>query len=132
MINRQFFEEMNEPFVKKGNMEINREMFEAWLFSQPLERKFDFHNIYECALCCFLREVCGSIDPIVGNISVLPKGLGGESIAMPKWLDSNDHAKAVLRANPLTVANMQSRYISLFGDPRETEPTETPTPLEKR
>lgn len=131
MINRQFFEEMNEPFVKKGNMEINREHFEFWLFSQHADRQFDFNDVFECPLCCFLREVEGRIGPAVGNSNFYPDGLGdgpsSKRVPMPKWLDAsdvNDYANAVLRATPCTIANMQSRYIALFGDPRETETVE--------
>lgn len=36
---------------------IHKERFEAWLFSQPDERRFDYVDNRNCIGCCFLREM---------------------------------------------------------------------------
>lgn len=37
-------------------MKIQQETFEAWLFSQPDERTYDYLNINNCLICNFAHE----------------------------------------------------------------------------
>lgn len=37
-------------------MELQKERFEAWLFSQPREREVDLSDVNNCLLCRFYRE----------------------------------------------------------------------------
>jgi hypothetical protein len=40
-------------------MNINKETFEAWLFSQPDDRTFDYMDNRDCLVCKYVKEVVG-------------------------------------------------------------------------
>jgi len=41
-------------------VQIERERFEAWLFSQPREREVNIGDGHDCVICCFIKETaCG-------------------------------------------------------------------------
>ncbi len=93
--------------------EINRERFEAWLFSQPKERSFIYGDICGCAVASFLKECTSIQDPTVSSdtfrsrADVLLPDAGRKPL--PEWLHNQ-----VLRVRPLTIAKMQARYLELF------------------
>lgn len=114
--------------------EINRELFEAWLFSQPLERKFHYVKVDgSCAICCFVKETI-KIEDVWGGSRFINGTINGTpiKIPVPSWWDINGHGEryeAPLsrchNAGTLTIANMQRRYIEMFGDPCIVEPSES-------
>lgn len=71
--------------------QINREQFEAWLFSQPDERVFNYFQSFPndqpgCLLCNFFRENC-SEPIIVGEDYYLQKGV---KYSLPTWFMTVD------------------------------------------
>ena len=100
-------------------MELERERFEAWIFSQPPERVIESGDSERCFLCSFLKETTNEIP----RMTFVTWGLVGRTLVMPL----PDWAKALVDYNwckaispygvlqPITVAQMQQRYIELFG-----------------
>jgi hypothetical protein len=116
-------------------MEINRERFEAWLFSQPDERMFDYMDVNGgCAVCAFIRETtqhkeaCGGVTNVwLSRSNCLDEV---NSYHIPNWLRStkNGVLTAYIRTDQLFVHQMKRRYIELFGDPlAETVPQPSTT-----
>lgn len=107
--------------------EINRERFEAWLFSQPKDRNFDYTNPRDCAICAFLKETT-NVKTVLSD-STSTEGYSTEkavevgkvfSIETPQWLDGGSSERGVVWAEPLTIENMQKRYLELFPDSNPT------------
>lgn len=97
-------------------MEINREHFEHWIFNQPANRTFVYTDAYGCAMCAFAAEIMGVKGSVVSPGTLYDSNF--KPLArLPDWL-----AFDVLMVRPLTVGNMQRRYIELFGDPNLIDP----------
>ena len=108
--------------------EINRELWEAWLFSQPKERSFNYADCCACAVCAFTSETTNCKGVIVAgelvwaNLSDYPQK---PLTKIPEWLWKVIH---VFSGNyELTVPAMQARYLELFP---ETNLASTPPRME--
>lgn len=117
--------------------EINRESFEAWLFSQPPEREFNYSDIKGgCAVCTFVRETtsyseaCGGSDYYGVRLKNNWADVNPEIVPLPDWLKSGSGGVLnVLERRPgplfvLTIQNMQRRYLELFPTTHH-EPTQS-------
>jgi hypothetical protein len=116
--------------------EINRERFEAWLFSQQKDREFDYTDLRECLICKFIRETSSlKVRMVTPGFIALE---GSPSIPMPKWLDTDD-ATLGKPSSLLATGHMRhtqdgmipfsevtKRYVELFGDPSIVESVELP------
>lgn len=93
--------------------EINRERFEAWLFSQPGDRSWNFHDTQQCVLCSFIKETTNHLRPIVGGLW-LTTSIGGSNVEIDEWV------KVILRTRNefgiVSAGNMQQRYRELFPE----------------
>lgn len=101
--------------------EISRELFEAWLFSQPKEREFNYmDNTGGCAVCAFVRETTSHANAKGGAKTV---EIGNRSIQMPEWLRAGtqgvlsvadeDHCRCTADFVPVSIRGMQKRYRQL-------------------
>lgn len=118
--------------------QIEQERFEAWLFAQPLDRVIEAANPKGCFLCSFLKETTNINDPAFSWYGWSPSGdFVTDAVKLPQWaaaLTSPWEVIEISKQNwggirlheriknwnlgPITVAQMQARYIALFGDPR--------------
>lgn len=115
---------------------INREHFEAWLFSQPRTRAFNYDDVKGgCAVCSFIRETTDWAEACGGSDAGVHKSRGTalmETIPLPDWMKVQ--TKGVLWAlepisSTITIGQMQDRYRELFPDAcTEPEPKTTPCP----
>jgi len=48
-------------------MNINQETFEAWLFSQPDDRQYDYRDNEGCLLCMFAKETSNKRLSVAGR-----------------------------------------------------------------
>lgn len=115
-----------KPVKRKKNkiMEISRERFEAYIFNQPLDRTYNYFDQRGCVLCCFIRETTSLKNPRVGGFDYYEnctseetrmEMIGKPGTRLPDWfvllmIDGETR-------HNLTIANMQARYIELFGNP---------------
>jgi hypothetical protein len=99
--------------------EINREQFEAWLFSQPDERLFIYTEGGEtdktgCLVCNFLREQTG----LNGfNVSVCWVSYGPtltDRMHFQEWLMNLLQRRS---PSPFSAKETKLNYVSMFGDP---------------
>lgn len=98
---------------------INRELFEAWLFSQPREREFVYINGLSdeepgCVVCSFLRETTNIKRFAVGDTYMnIYKGESTDydAVNLPTWL--NELHLASLAGTP-TFGAVQDHYLQLF------------------
>lgn len=101
--------------------EINREHFEAWLFSQPEERKFNYLDVTGgCAVCSFIRETTNFTNCAGGSDASgidLENRFGGPKVHLPEWMKCCSNTTfGVLSVRPLTIGNMRRRYLELFPE----------------
>lgn len=99
---------------------INREHFEAWLFSQPDERTFEYiYGSYDsnpgCLLCNFLRETTNINKFEVGRIIV---SMNGTNYPLPNWF-INLLSKQWLKEHEfysrnITFKEVKEHYLLLF------------------
>lgn len=100
--------------------EINREMFEAWLFDPRNDgREFDYGNaVGGCAICVFVRETSKYKDAWGGSYQVYLEKYrpfkDNPEVAIPAWLLCEGGGVTSIR--PLTTTNMRIRYLELFPD----------------
>lgn len=107
-------------------MQIERELFEAWLFSQPPERQFYYYDTNGCAIASFLREALGIQRPRVGGMEF--DDAEGKGCLLPQWL------RDIVFPLPIhfTVAQLRRRYLELFPDTFiATEPAPNAQPESK-
>lgn len=112
---------------------LNRERLEAWLFSQPPQRQFNYVQGYPgsvpgCLLCNFLTD-SGLKFRHVGPDWVLV-ALGTES----EWFDREikDFSRALSSFSDceFTAGQAQAAYIALFGPVTAlNSPQDTPEPV---
>lgn len=122
-------------------MEINRERFEAWLFSQPRERTFNYMDGNGgCLICHFFQQTTKLAASVGGNYYTvaesLPAAIGryiyGERETIPFWLYSlldQRERRGLTQTN--SYGHMQDAYVRLYGpvngSPGPEEPSTTPT-----
>ena len=105
-------------------MEINRERFEARIFSWPRIRKFDYMDCEKCVIAAFFLETSNLIAHVGGDdVDLYYDSIEGklaERIVIPEWV------KNLIEPLPciFSVGQLQDRYISLFSDPRVVEKVE--------
>ena len=101
-------------------MEIQKERFEAWLFSQPDSRPFHWSDGCDCIMGHFLRENVSKECIVGAHIWSLSTGhyLASVIQELPKWF-CEFQKDAVLIRNPSgsNMGNAKKRWIQLFGDP---------------
>ena len=110
--------------------EINRERFEAWLFSQPPEREFRYTDSDGCAFCHFVMETTNLVARCAATWRVAKdrKGLvSAEPQAFPKWMLDPMMLNGVLNADKtypngdamISCGAMQEQYLKLFPEAKE-------------
>lgn len=117
--------------------EINRESFEAWLFSQPKERVFDYRNTDgTCVICSFVKEttnakgVCGGGGFVVTSNGFIPTPAWWESQSVSLTMPDMDTVSAKARDRDgfyspiITILDLQQAYIAMFGDPNAEIPAD--------
>lgn len=105
-------------------MTINRELFEAWLFSQPREREFVYTDNRNCLICSFLKSNTRFQNPNVSHSHLYLDNCKSEPI--PSWLFetiSNSNYNEVYNGYKVgkpvkdgrrTFAYVQDSYLQLF------------------
>lgn len=103
-------------------MEIHRERFEAWLFSQPDERGFVYSDPKNCLVCMFIKETSAFNNPEVGpldykaapHLPVQP---------LPPFIRNGRLEKSLLAVgwlggagNAYSFGSVKRRYLKLFPD----------------
>lgn len=95
---------------------INREHFEAWLFSQPDERLFNYTEGFDsdrigCVMCNFLRENT-SIYPFAIGYGTYAYGVGiNQEASLPTWFVS---IMALRSGRYITAKEVKSLYLQEF------------------
>lgn len=64
-------------------MNIEKERFEAWLMSQPGDRRFVYTNTNDCLICRFIKENTNCAIPSVGSDRYWIGEFMGH---LPQWL----------------------------------------------
>jgi hypothetical protein len=110
-------------------MQIQKEVFEHWLFSQPREREFQYLSNTECLLCAFIKETT-NLAPTVGGFGIFwiwPSGTPyvGELVIHQSSLVGDIFSRRK-EFRLISIGEAQDIYISLYGDPRIIEPDSTP------
>lgn len=107
-------------------MTINREHFEAWLFSQPKERKFVYIEgrvdaSTGCLMCNYLRENFHFIFRVY--TSEFRDLTTDEETNFPKWLNEliwtslqMFYRKHIIGPSFFTAGEVQTIYLSLFPE----------------
>jgi hypothetical protein len=99
-------------------MTINKETFEAWLFSQLDERIFFYNNNNDCLLCKFLKETTRFSRPDVGGFTwQADKTLPRENL--PLWFEYL-MSKRCATGKAITFGQMKQAWLTLWP---ETDPT---------
>lgn len=99
-------------------MQINRETFEAWLFTQPDERTYNFIDYSDCLLCKFIKETTNIENIRVGSTYFR---VNGKCQEFDDWLmryaiGFNPKANTSL-AIGATFGNAKLLYTIIFGNP---------------
>lgn len=111
-------------------MNIERERFEAWLFSQPLSRMIDAANSSHCFLCSFLKETSTAKPSMTWTD--WDNRTDSKKYPIPSWALRLISREWVMEKDkgfisPVTVKEMQARYLELFPDthlePSQPHPT---------
>lgn len=114
-------------------MQIEQEPFEAWLFSQPPQRKFAYWKSSAkattgCLLCNFLRETVKTPHTRIGTASFAMEGqMGSCDIEFPEWLKKL--LSRMTTPSVFTAGDKQKQYLLLFPETNlntqnvQTEPT---------
>jgi hypothetical protein len=108
-------------------MQINRETFEAWLFSQPDDRVIEASNGTKSFFCSFVRETTKYKGFMFGWEAAHLNSFLGPTVVLPSWLKlllSRENLYRVkgcsgLREEKLflTCGELKQSYITLFGNP---------------
>lgn len=93
-------------------MQLEKERFEAWLFSQPDDRKWNYGDSENCAGCCFVRETTNVKNPNFGGHYWR---IGRNEFEIPKWLFNT----IVPLPIHFTAAHAKAQWRKLFP---ETDP----------
>lgn len=103
--------------------EINRERFEAWLFSQPREIIIESSNGNRCFLCLFIKETTNQIPYMSGWRHWYPSEVAqqrSERLELPNWVTRLIDREWIMPKSDntglITVGQMQDRYRLLFPD----------------
>ncbi len=107
---------------------INRELFEAWLLSQPRERTYNYMNCNDCLLCKFIKETTSCQSVHAGGCTIT---INEACVTLELWL-ANLLGGHSLRG--LTdFGRIQDAYLKLFPDTlvdlSSTKMGATPTPV---
>ena len=110
-------------------MNIQQEIFEAWLFAQDDGAEYDYKDNENCLVCQFIKQTTNVKDARSGggywrdNANVLKEGCG--RVEFPKWLADFEYKFISLK----TFGQVKAAYISHFGNPlANTEMVELPKP----
>lgn len=101
-------------------MQLEQERFEAWLFAQPPERVIESASYNSCFLCSFLKETAQCVKPSFGWFNWSTERDPFLTWYIPIWAT---HLVNNGLPRIMTCAQMQTRYIALFGDPRINLPS---------
>jgi len=114
-------------------MTIEKERFEAWLFSQPRDRYFRFTNSRGCLICSFLNETMKG-KWFVDAWDFGPIDKHGDYCyyhQLPKWLVEMVDK---IRMSPgyhgyITISKAQDAFLAMFGEATDalTDSSATPT-----
>lgn len=98
-------------------MTLEKERFEAWLFSQPDKREFDYLNTTGCMGCSFVKETTNINNPAFGGITWGKLDNYGDW-PLPDWF------RAALISMPrfFTAADTKSAWRKLFPEVETQEP----------
>jgi hypothetical protein len=119
------------------NEVINQERFEAWLFSQPLDRVIEAANTDKCFLCSFLKETA---NVKTTHMTYETWHVDGRAGCLPSWATKLINPKTLnewgtmFDLRPISVGSMQELYLELFpktmtveGEPQPHKQTKTVT-----
>jgi hypothetical protein len=108
-------------------MIIHQEKFEAWLFSQPDEREFEYIDHRGCVICSFLKETTNAKEPMAGPY--LYTDDFGSNNEINKWKKLPDiyykllwDARFARDGNHLNAGDMKNVWRKMFP---ETDPVAT-------
>lgn len=105
-------------------MQIQQERFEAWLFSQPDEREFDYTRSTDCVICNFFRETtaikCIAVTNEIIKYSFIASTDGcshpSSNIDYAETPMPADFERVVCSGKPLIkVKELKERYNKEFG-----------------
>lgn len=116
--------------------EINREHFEAWLFSQPLERVIEAGDGTRCVLCSFIKETTNFSRAFFAGWDKWEPEQNNAALDLPSWakkLIDRNWLKLVADFDQgkysVTIASMQRRYLELFPESVEETQQSQPQPV---
>jgi len=113
-------------------MEVNKEHFEHWLYSQPRDRKLDLFSRSNCALCTFFRETTNL--HVRASFDICVDCYSHECIRIPYWFKKLVNAKSCPLTSPVgydnllclaesvqTMGWLQDRFREIFPIEKEEE-----------
>lgn len=119
-------------------MQINKETFEAWLFSQPDDKVWNYEDNCGCVVACFIKETT-NINPSVVPRKFRDQGKPAwfpEYINFPQWLINFEDSwfqhgvdERTRLESFITAKKAKALWIDMFGSPvvsPEPEPEHEP------
>lgn len=101
-------------------MQLNKETFEAWLFSQPDKRKWHYCDCFDCLIASFIKETTCFTDPSVGPLEYSEFPICPDR-PFPSWLVGFMEARENLggwnRREIITASNAKAGWTKMFGSP---------------
>jgi len=104
-------------------MIIEQERFEAWLFSQPDNRKWFFFDNTGCCLASFIKETTNAQYVTVGGCTYTVDDFTG---TLPTWAGTETFFSKVDRRRDFTASKIKQAFSRLF--PSQMENIEQPMP----
>jgi len=113
-------------------MNINQETFEAWLFSQPDSRTYNYSDNTGCLICSFVKETTNVKKVSAGGSTLTTDG---EVLAFEGWIKSfmckNIQTEIGYWGIPISndYKTAKAIYVAMFGQPMVEIPM--PEPIEQ-
>jgi hypothetical protein len=108
-------------------MNIEKEHFEAWLYSQPKDMLVDLADGNNCLLCRFVRDTTGLPIRALWDVFVTPTGMVRPYSfynRIPEWFRAMINPAMSMLGSVQSMGELQDVFRKVF--PKETESTDEP------